>query len=625
MTKLRTGQVSMIVLLIFFALLFSILYKYYHAGSSANTNTKRYADHWVATDALGRTLPGFAETGPRREGKHVGVFYWLWHSYVRLPQGQPPVVQDLINENPNSPAFECHDYYWAEPENGFYHPSDPWSTRRNLQMLANADVDFIFMDYTNGPLGKESLEPFMEVALDMYSKGIPVPKIVFFLNEDYDANIHHLMDEFYNSPEYEPLWFYWHGKPLIMADYQKCTEQSELCQEHAVRDFFTWRSTWAFKDGWWTFIDNYPQRVYLHEGRAEQIAVNKGMGAPLYDGNEKGSSFHNGQMPKYTEYWLPVDSTLSYQGLYFEEHWSRAHEVDPDIICITGWNELTAAAWPTEVHGFMGKDWDDPSWRCVNPSTCLHKDELGNHKWPHGWFMVDQFNVEFNRDIEPMKGGYTDNYYYQMVSHIRRYKGMDPPPQPSSPKTLKINGSFGQWESVEPIYRDPEGDVAHRNFKNVNNSGHYINTTGRNDIIESRVTYDSDYVYFYARTASDLTPPTDPNWMLLFIDSDRSKSTGWEGYDILINHEINGEKTTTIKRWENGNWVLAGETQYRRSGAELELKVPLQLIGHTPNTLQFYFKWADNINDLSNIENFFLYGDVAPDRRFNYLFNASGQ
>ncbi len=38
------------------------------------------------------------------------------------------------------------------------------------------------------------------------------------------------------------------------------------------------------------------------------------------------------------------------------------------------------------------------------------------------FMFVDQYNAEFNRTIQPMKGGYTDNYYMQMAQNIRRYK-----------------------------------------------------------------------------------------------------------------------------------------------------------------------------------------------------------
>jgi hypothetical protein len=38
-----------------------------------------------------------------------------------------------------------------------------------------------------------------------------------------------------------------------------------------------------------------------------------------------------------------------------------------------------------------------------------------------------------------MKGGHGDNYYYQMVNYIRRFKGMRKPPAASGPKTVRID------------------------------------------------------------------------------------------------------------------------------------------------------------------------------------------
>lgn len=34
--------------------------------------------NWVATDALGRRLPDFKRTGPVKNGKWVGLFYYIW-------------------------------------------------------------------------------------------------------------------------------------------------------------------------------------------------------------------------------------------------------------------------------------------------------------------------------------------------------------------------------------------------------------------------------------------------------------------------------------------------------------------------------------------------------------------
>lgn len=37
-----------------------------------------FADTWVPTDALGRSLPGYDEAGPPRPNRMIGLFYFLW-------------------------------------------------------------------------------------------------------------------------------------------------------------------------------------------------------------------------------------------------------------------------------------------------------------------------------------------------------------------------------------------------------------------------------------------------------------------------------------------------------------------------------------------------------------------
>ena len=89
----------------------------------------------------------------------------------------------------------------------------------------------------------------------------------------------------------------------------------------------------------------------------------------------------------------------------------------------------------------------------------------------------------------------------------------------SAPSTINIDGNYSEWATVSPVFKDPKGDVMHRNFKSYDPTVQLINTTGRNDIIESRATYDADNIYFYVKTVDVITSYTDPNWMLLFIDA----------------------------------------------------------------------------------------------------------
>ena len=56
----------------------------------------------------------------------------------------------------------------------------------------------------------------------------------------------------------------------------------------------------------------------------------------------------------------------------------------------------------------------------------------------------------------------------------------------------------------------------------------------------------------------------------------------------------------------------------------LEIRVPRTLINQTGKDILFYFHWADNIQKLNDITEFFIYGDSAPYRKFNYWFTNVG-
>jgi len=103
-------------------------------------------------------------------------------------------------------------------------------------------------------------------------------------------------------------------------------------------------------------------------------------------------------------------------------------------------------------------------------------------------------------------------------------------------------------DEVAPEFRDAIGDAAHRDHPGYNNVTRYVDRSGRNDIVACKVARDEDNLYFYVRTRAALTPPTDPLWMRLFIDIDRERRTGWEGYDFVVNRTNAGGATTVLER-----------------------------------------------------------------------------
>ena len=577
------------------------------------------SDSWVATDALGRKLPTYEDCGPIKKDRFVGMFYFMTHI---TPGGPGPYdVTKTMKANPDNPQWVDGDYFWGEPENGYYLSYEKWMIRRHAQLLSDAGVDVIIFDVTNDKTFPEVYLPVCEVFREMRSKGEKTPDIAFLGSE---ISVNKLWNDFYKKAMYPDLWFQWKGKPLLLFGQHEIPSRkknNDVVFAEEIRNFFSIRQSWAWtslpwyqscpygKDKW-PWVDHYPQAINWHESpdKAEMIPVAVGQ-HPL---SNIGRSFHNYNQPLADKYDL---TPFTDQGLCFEEQWSRALEVDPEFVFVTGWNEWSAGAQ------VMGKDINKSllKWNFY-PGANLGK---GGRKLKEGdHYFIDQYNQEFSRDIEPMTGGHTDNYYYQLMANIRKYKGMEKPVEAGPPVAIDIRGDFKQWNKVEAIYHDHTGDTEHRNSRGQGKAGPYVNTTGRNDIVTLKVAYDASSVYFYAETNDNLSPSTDKNWMLLFVDTDQQKETGWEGYDMVINSIITDSKMTNLS-WLNkdGSIEKSVAVPYQVKQNKLMIKVKRSDLSKNEK-LAFDFHWADNIQKIGDITEFFLNGDNAPERRSNYRFQA---
>ena len=595
------------------------------------------SDTWVATDALGREMPlidsvGFTKDDQRRV---VGMFYITWHGhwYENLP-GPYTDVTEILNEKPEArldgtdPIWKYGQYHWGEPEMGYFLSYDEWVYRKDISMLQDAGVDVLIMDVTNGVRYWEEWDILFSTMMKMRQEGNRTPQFAFWsYNGNPVAVVKDLYERYYLQEKYKDLWFYWNGKPLLLYNADPSFDANGTYDVTAddypkeIFEFFTLRNMWWGRDNWhdrnwlgqedcWNFgYDLHeptikilpPEKLAgMHDGKVEQMAVTAAQHPCTTVG--KSWSRANGQpelddkdMPgKAYVPWLgkTVDDPTAY-GIYFQERWDDALEVNPEFIYLNDWNE-----WIAGKYG-----WDDP-W-------------LGRHS--NFWF-VDQYNAEFNRTIQPMKDGYTDNYYMQMAQNIRRYKGVRPIPENRGTKRIAIDGSFADWDKVEVEYRDTRGDVTARDAKGYAGL-HYTDNTGRNDIQDSKVAVTVDgRVCFYVKTGNDMTAYTGSNWMLLFIDTDQNTDTGWYGYDILVNKNVKDAENTEVMKFVDGKWMGIASVPYAVCGNEMELSIPAELLGVAGRSAGFDFKWADNPQELKDPISLCLHGDTAPNRRFNYRF-----
>jgi hypothetical protein len=689
-----------------------------------------FPDTWVATDALGRSLPLAGEVGPVRTNRTVGIFYFLWlgqhgergpFDITRILAADP-----LAMSRPQSPLWgPIHvPHHWGESIFGYYIFDDEAVLASHAQMLADAGVDMVIFDVTNQFAYRSSWEALCRVWERVRRRGGRTPQIAFLSPFGNPAKVvHELFDQLYEPGLYPDLWFRWDGKPLILADPALLGRKPEgnekwntpaalqpghsLGQTFAAREpiesvagcFPTWATTngaltlalrrggpegerlasrrfervsdnawlslpfspplppgsyylemssangkvgwWshtgdvyprgqAFADGasapgdralrvtvsdaragrlrqfftfrkpqpdyfqgptqpdMWAWLEVHPQHVFKNaRGEKEQMAVGVAQNAvtnrlgSMSEREARGRSFHQGTNDR--------SPGAVLRGLNLAEQWERALQEDPRFIFITGWNEWIAGRF----------------------------NDFGGVKFPV--MFVDQFDQEHSRDIEPMRGGHGDNYYYQMAAFIRRFKGARSLPAVTS-RPIRIDGRFDEWSGVEPEFRDDAGDPVQRDHRGWNRDTRYVNHTGRNDILSAKVSLDAANVYFYVRTAVPLTPRTDPNWMLLFIDCDANPTNGWLGYDFVVNRGEGGAGWALLERQRGRGyqWEEPVRIECQAVGAEMELAIPRAVLGLRNLPAAIDFKWADNIRQTGDWSDFVLNGDVAPNGRFNY-------
>ena len=578
-------------------------------------------DTWVATDALGRSLPGNAECGQTRANRPIGLFYFLWHGSMGYGSGTNWDVSQWIASHPftnahnpwaDQPIFETAKatYYWGEPELGYYKPNDPWVLRRHIALLTLAGVDVLIFDYSNAVTYDTELYALCDMIRQMRCEGFKTNlKIAFLTHAGSAATVSYLYNTFYSQNRYPDLWFYWLGKPLVLG-YVNGIDSSDPAPSAEVQNFFTWRTSWADVSTLldeWQWIDSTTPQNWGYDTRsdiAEQLPVTCGG----WSTSNLGRSYTNHTEPAYDNYHLPIARTQD-RGLFFAEEMFYGLKYDPLFLFITGWNEWIAGSFAAPQAGW--------------PSM------LGNPCPLNGYYFVDEYDEEYSRDLEPMRGGHTDNYYLQMVGQNRLRKGARPLPTASVPKTINVTGDFSDWASVGPEFRDAAGDTAWRNFASAaSQAGIYTNSTGRNDFTLLKAARDSNYLYFYAECRSNLTSYAGSNWMVLFLDTDQNHATGWEGYDFAVNLSGVGSSTTTLSRnttTTNGwTWTpVRGDIPYKVLGNKLMFRLARADLALGPDPISFDFHWADNFQVPGDISAFGVNGDSAPDRRFNYRYQLA--
>ncbi len=574
--------------------------------------------NWVATDDLGRTTAMGSQTSAPKEQKYVGIFYFLCvtGAGIHVQDNTKIYLESGVDGLKNYLKQNGGEAYWAEPYFGYYRNTDTWVYRKHAYMLEAAGVDFVFLDISNSETFDEAHLALFDTWLQIRKEGGQTPQICFLTGDNegrLESHMKRLLRTVYsekNYSKYEELFFLWEGKPLIFGNTANLSDEMKQTLEN-----FTVRGCWAWqdRDGYWSWLQEvkYNEETgeyYMDPGRDpdgnfEQLAVAMGH----HPSTSKGRSFVKGVQPNNGKNDFEFSSDTARLGLGFASQFELAIELDPQVIMITGWNEWIAGLPrdPSYTH-FANTDVD-------------------------GYMYIDQFNPEFSRDGEPMKlrdgVGFGDNYYYQMVDYIRKFKGIESEELAGGQTAIDIHGELSQWDGVSPEFRDTIGDVEFRNEPSYDLEIRYINNSGRNDFDYAKVSQDDDFVYFLVKTVNPIVVSDGTDWMNLYIDLDQSHETGWEGYDYVINR-ARSETHADIEKFSNNSWEAEkiGEAEYVLGSDYMVLKLDKRDLGlMSGEIINFDFKWSDHSTTDGNVMEFMDLGDTAPNDRFNFRYLARSE
>ena len=606
-------------------------------NSAVDTSAEHKVDssQWIAQDGLDRVLVTNTTAGDIREDKIVAIFYWTWHGDFGDKQtayNNQQNIDKLIEMGKTERDYMTLSmselrklgiktdmgpyHFWDEPIYGYYDGDDEWVIRKQAELLAAAGVDVVFFDNTNGTYTwKETALRVMKVFSEARAQGVDAPDVSFMF--PFGAVSHagtqmvELYNDIYKKGLYEDVWFKLDGKPMVMG-WPGSLNSKDATIANEIKSFFTFRSNLGgYLDqesaaNQWGWLSRFPQ-AYFHndKGELEQITVGvainhnyvKSIIAPMsYGENIIGRTW--------TSRGYDTRENAILYGACFAEQWENAIAVDPKIVFVTAWNEWVAMRidnWPASPEQYQ---------------NCF----------------VDQYNAEYSRDTEPSAGILKDHYYYQLTNYIRQFKGTNPIEKATWEKLIDVNGGYGQWADVGPVYNDyfglPDRDALGYKDPYTGKRFHYTNDSGRNDIYDAKVARDYENVYFMVRTVEDLTPYTDAYWMRLYLDMGEDDQN-WENYEFILNKQNpKNETTATLERFTGKGFEteVVGEVTYSVKGNVLTVCIPKTMLGIPAEQLdfEFGFKWTDNTLEDGDIMQWYLNGDVAPVGRFNYCYTTVG-
>lgn len=333
-----------------------------------------------------------------------GIEYFLWHC-LAATQPNYDVGRYEAGKMALGPANSFH--WWGKPKAGYYCLSQNDALlRQHAQELAQAGVDFIFIDFSNHDslayeyVHTEYLDP-LDRLLAVWSQLPNAPKVVPFAQVTPTGDLYEALAQ--RLEQHPELEFRYEGKPLFLivsntgvpVDPQKRQELDKRFTTRLMWDDFSPPGTWMFisrcRRGFLRSraTADCRQRVAVWAGEVEQVSV--------------AAAFQRDYMSD------KASAVPRFGGRTFLKQMARLDELPPvPIVTILGWNQ-----WMAQRLCVKADLAPDPA--CAPQSSPLVN---GNPVF------TDAFDQEYSNDFEP-GGAAGDAYYRLLACEVQRRKSGD--------------------------------------------------------------------------------------------------------------------------------------------------------------------------------------------------------
>ena len=252
---------------------------------------------------------------------------------------------------------------WDTPLYGNYYSDDRDMIAKHAELLRDAGMDFIFIDWTNNTTYdpatmRESLSDFRmieeatDLVFEIWSTIEGAPKICIFAgpgHSGYDnvknGNHQKKVDQIYSSyvEKYPDQYFHYQGKPLLMC--YGATPNQYGARPKWTDDRFTIRwatgyvaqqdslynvKTMATRNQWWSWEERGLQPYSVYDNRVECVTCTA---ASRAQGSEGDSSY----IPAYGRE----------NGLTLKKQFQRANDLGAGMVILISWNEWTTGEQPS--------------------------------------------------------------------------------------------------------------------------------------------------------------------------------------------------------------------------------------------------------------------------------------